>query len=99
MSPRLQLASAQTCVSRTLDDDATIVISEFAISHHQSFRAEIIVRDGQRIVSISRWKSTAAGPRRTGQSFEFGAHRTAGIAKILADVQRVLATLNTGGSA
>lgn len=98
MSPRLQLASAQTCVSRPLDDDATIVISEFAISHHQSFRAEIIQRDGKRVVSISRWKSTAAGPRRTGQSFEFGAHRAAGVARILADVQRVLAALDTGGA-
>lgn len=81
------------CVS---DHDA-IVVADFPISAHQSFRAEIATRDGKSIVSLSRWKNTPAGARRTGQSFEFGAHRTAGVVKLLGDVQNVLKATGVDG--
>lgn len=83
------------CVS----DHAAIVVADFPISSHESFRAEVAKRDGKSIVSLSRWKNTPAGARRTGQSFEFGAHRTAGVAKLLRDVQNVLKSTGVDGGA
>jgi hypothetical protein len=71
--------------------DACIVVSEFPLNHHQSFRAEIVMRAGKPMVSISRLKITPNGARRTGQAFEFGAHRTAAIAHLLSEVLRTLA--------
>src|SRR5450432_1403698 len=73
-------------------NDACSVVAEFPINHHQSFRAELIVRAGKPMVSISRLKITPNGARRTGQAFEFGAHRTAAIASLLLEVLRTLAT-------
>ncbi|MDR6302521.1 hypothetical protein GGQ85_000192 [Nitrobacter vulgaris] len=78
--------------SRTTD--ANIVVSEFPLNAYQRFRAEIVMRNGKPTVALSRWKITAAGARRTGQTFEFGAHRIAAIAGLLAEVQRVVDTLN-----
>lgn len=78
--------------------DASIVVAEFPLNNHQSFRAEIIERDGKRVVSLSRWKVTPAGPRRTGQSFEFAGHRADAVASLLCEVQRVLGVLENQGA-
>lgn len=72
--------------------DATIVVAEYPLNRHQSFRAEIIARDGKSTVSISRWKMTPAGAKRTGQALEFGSHRLQAVADLLADVAAVLET-------
>jgi len=53
-------------------------------------RAYITMRDGKPIVALSRWKTTSAGTRRTGQAFEFGARRLAAVAKLLADAGTAL---------
>jgi hypothetical protein len=41
-------------------------------------------------VRLGRWKLTAAGPQCTGKVLEWGAHRTADIARMIAEVQRHL---------
>jgi len=69
---------------------AHLVIAECFLNRHESFRAEIIERRGKTIVVISRWKNLSGLPRRTGATIEFAAHRTAGIAKLLSDLQRRL---------
>jgi hypothetical protein len=56
-------------------------------------------RRGKSVVSIGRWKTTPAGLKHTGQLIEFGAHRTVGTAKLIADVQAALATLDVDGGA
>jgi hypothetical protein len=81
------------------DPQASITVSEFPLNNHQCFRAEIIMRDGKPTVSIARWKKTPAGTRRTGQSLEFGAHRTGTVTALLVEVQRVLSGLQTEGGA
>jgi len=79
---------------------AAIVVSEFPLNSHESFRAEIIDRQGRSIVAISRWKMSPAGnPKRAGTPFEFAAHRTNGVAKIVAELQRVLVSLGVDGGA
>jgi len=91
MSPQLRAKSVQASASpRSIDD--SILVSEFPLNHHQSFRAEIIMRAGKPTVSISRLKITPFGARRTGQAFEFAAHRAAAIASLLSEVLRTLAT-------
>jgi hypothetical protein len=82
--------SAIIGASRLGDQQASIIVSEFTLNHRQRFRAEIIMRDGKPVVSISRWKKN----NRTGQAFEFGAHRTAAVTNLLMEVQRVLDVLN-----
>jgi hypothetical protein len=78
---------------------ASIVAAEFFLSRHESFRAEIIQRRGKAIVAISRWKQTSGLPRRTGAAIEFGAHRTAGIIKLLNDLLSILESdLGTNGA-
>jgi hypothetical protein len=96
MSP-LHLASVPALAAPL--PDAVIVVSDFLLNHNQRFRAEIISRDGKTVVSISRWKSTPKGPRRTGQVFEFGAHRIGAVTGLLAEVQRVLNALQSEGGA
>jgi hypothetical protein len=79
---------------------ASIVVSEFPLNAHESFRAEIFDRQDKSIVAISRWKKTSSGrPKRTGVAFEFAAHRTGAVANILNDLQRVLASLDIDGGA
>jgi len=68
----------------------TVVVSEQLLNSHQCFRAEITTIQGRLVVRLGRWKLTAAGPQRTGQIFEFGAHRTADIARMISEVQRHL---------
>jgi ribosomal protein S5 len=75
---------------------APVVVAEFSLNRHESIRAEIIQRRGKSIVAISRWKQTSGLPRRTGSAIEFAAHRTAGIANLLSDLQGIL---NSGVSA
>jgi hypothetical protein len=89
-------ASVQACASPRSNDDC-IVVSEFPLNHHQSFRAELVVRAGKSMVSISRLKNTPNGARRTGQAFEFGAHRAAAMAKLLSEIVHALGA--SGGSA
>jgi hypothetical protein len=76
--------------------DETVLVSEYPINSHQCFRAEITTIQGRRVVRLGRWKVTAAGPQRTGQLFEFGAHRTSDIARLISEVQR---HLEVGGGA
>jgi hypothetical protein len=67
------------------------VVSEIPINRHECFRADIKMRDGKPIVALSRWKTTSAGTsRRTGQAFEFGAHRLSAVAKLLAEAETAL---------
>ena len=46
-------------------NDTCIVVAEFRLNHHHSFRAELVVRAGKPMVSISRLKTTPLGARRT----------------------------------
>ena len=61
-------------------------IAEYEVSHHDVIRAEIIERQGKPVVTLSRWKRSPNGDKRSGQAFEFGAHRTEGVANILNSV-------------
>jgi hypothetical protein len=72
------------------------VVSEFPLNAWESIRAEVCQRRGKSIVSISRWKTTAAGPQRTGSGFEFAAHRVEDMAKMMGDVQLALASIVEG---
>jgi hypothetical protein len=96
----------ETCSKKTLVCHLIIgpqppgrVVSEFPLNPWESIRAELIERRGKPIVSIGRWKTTAAGPQRTGVRFEFASHRIADIAKVIGDVQRALASLDVDGGA
>jgi hypothetical protein len=71
----------------------SLVVAEFSLNQHESFRAEIIQRRGKAIVAISRWKNVSGLPRRTGAGIEFGAHRTAAIIDLLGCLQRALDAL------
>jgi hypothetical protein len=75
----------------------SVVISELPLNPHEFIRAEIIDRRGKPIVVISRWKTASSGLKRTGVSFEFAAHRIAGVAKVISDLQRVLVPDKTDG--
>jgi hypothetical protein len=81
----------------------TVLVSEHLLNSHQCFRAEVTVINGRSVVRLGRWKLSVTGPARTGQVFEFGAHRTDDIAKLISDVQRYLdhnggaETVNGGG--
>jgi hypothetical protein len=90
--PQLQLARAYACAAPR--PDAVIIVSDFLLNHRQRFRAEISTRDGKPVVCISRVKKTPKGLQRTGQAFEFGAHRIKAVAGLLAEVQRVLHDLH-----
>jgi hypothetical protein len=68
----------------------SLVVAEFSLNQHESFRAEIIQRRGKAIVAISRWKRVSGLPRRTGGGIEFGAHRTAAIIDLLSSLQHAL---------
>ena len=68
----------------------TVVVSEQNLNSHQSLRAEITTLNGKPVVRLTRWKLTAAGPKHTGQVFEFGAYRTADIGRMISEVQRYL---------
>ena len=76
---------------------ASIVVSEFPLNRYESFRAEIIDRRGKAVVVISRWKTSSAGPKRTGVAFEFAVHRIASMAKIVRDLQRAFPSLGVDG--
>ena len=68
---------------------APIIVAEFELSRHESFRAEIrIARDGRRIVTLSRWKLTPY-PRRAGSSIEFALSRAPDIAALLEQVLKI----------
>jgi hypothetical protein len=68
----------------------TLVVAELNLNAHQLMRAEIVTLRGRAVVRLARWKLTTAGPRRTGQAFEFGIHRIADIAGMISEVQRHL---------
>lgn len=93
------LRSASNGAQPLAHPQASIHVSEFPLNRYQSFRAEILTRDGKSVVCLSRWKNTPAGARRTGQCLEFGAHRTTGVAKLLRDVQDALKSLSIDGGA
>jgi hypothetical protein len=52
--------------------------------------AEVILRRQGKIVVISRWKTTNAGRKRTGQALEFAAHHLDSVLDLLRDLQRAL---------
>lgn len=71
---------------------AEAIALEFPLNRYESMRAEVTQRHQRKIVVISRWKTTNAGPKRTGQALELAAHHLGGILDLLCDLQR---TLNT----
>jgi hypothetical protein len=83
-------ASAESLALDARPIGASVIVSEFPINRHDCFRADITMRDGKPIVALSRWKTTLAGTRRTGQAFEFSARRLSAVAKLLADAETAL---------
>jgi hypothetical protein len=83
-------ASAESLALVAPPIGARVIVSEIPINRHECFRADITMRDGKPIVALSRWKTTLAGTRWTGQSFEFGARRLSAVAKLLADAGTAL---------
>lgn len=96
MKPHIKISTTCHPVA-SVTGQAAIVVADFPISAHETFRAVLDERQGKPIVSISRWKITPAGSRRAGPAFEFGAHRTNGMAKIIRELQCVLASLEIDG--
>jgi hypothetical protein len=80
-----------------LSDD-TLLVSEQHLNSHQCFRAEITTISGRPIIRLARWKLSPAGRQRTGQVFEFAAHRTGEVAKMISDVQAYLGKIDGGRS-
>lgn len=98
-SPQIPVASAQNFAAPR-QRIGSLALSEFPLNKHQFFRAEVIMREGKPTISISRWKITGAGAQhRTGQAFEFGAHRIGAVTNLLLDMQRVLDVLTSKGGA
>lgn len=64
--------------------------AEYILGPHDVIRAEILDRNGKRVVSIARLKRSATGDKRTGQVFEIGAHRTAGMVTLWQRVQTLV---------
>jgi hypothetical protein len=77
----------------TARDSAQPFYSEYAINPREVFRAEICTINGRAVVRLSRWKRTPEGDKRTGCAFEFGAHRSGAVAKLLSDIERELGGL------
>lgn len=75
-----------------VDPDQPVIVSEYAISARESFRVEVRHDRGRDIVSLSRWKKSAAGVDMPGSVFEFSAQRAAGVAKMMADLEAFLNT-------
>lgn len=67
-----------------------VLVSQQILNPYESFRAEIFKLRECPVVRFGRWKLTGTEAQRTGQVFEFGAHRTDDIAKLISDVQRYL---------
>lgn len=63
------------------------LLAEYPLNRHQNIRVELVTRHGNAVVSLSRWKSTAEGSKRTGQNFEFGAHRLGAVLQLLSEAQ------------
>jgi hypothetical protein len=82
--------ASQALVAGASSPTAGVIVSEFPLNNHECFRAVVTVRDGKPIVSLSRWRSTATGDRRTGQSLEFGGHRVSAVVRLLEDVADAL---------
>ena len=65
---------------------------EYRINGYELIRAEVVFPRSNPVVKLSRWNITADNKaRRTAQSFEFGAHRTDAIVKLIIEAQRLLA--------
>src|ERR1700737_4404169 len=77
----------------TAHESAQPFYSEYAINPREVFRAEICTINGSSVVRFTRWKRTPEGDKRTGCVFEFGAHRTGVVAKLLSDIERELGGL------
>jgi hypothetical protein len=69
----------------------SIIVGEFQLNNFEAFRAEVLERNGKRVISIARWKSTPNGERRCGQSLEFAEHRAVGVAELVNAVLRAIA--------
>jgi hypothetical protein len=91
--------ASQALVASAGPPAAGVIVSEFPLNNHECFRAVVTVRDGKPIVSLSRWRSTPTGDRRTGQSLEFAGHRVSAVARLLEDVADVLNPTSTKGVA
>jgi hypothetical protein len=78
----------------TATESAQPFTSEYAINAREVLCAEICTINGRPVIRLSRWKLTPAGDKkRTGSAFEFGAHRTGVVAKLLSDIERELGGL------
>jgi hypothetical protein len=65
--------------------------TERAINRREALSAEICFIKGRAVVRFARVKRTAAGrEKRTACVFEFGAHHTGVVAKLLSDIEREL---------
>ena len=68
----------------------SVTVSEYPINPREVLRAEICIINGRQVVRLSRWKRTPTGKKRTGCTFEFGAHRCRAVADLISDIEREL---------
>lgn len=68
------------------DAPDAVLVSEYQLSPCEVFRVEVCPVGGRDVVRLSRLKMTPDGIKRGG-SFEFGAHRLAGVSKLIADLE------------
>ena len=87
-------SSGRQDIANPANDSAKPFYSEYAINPREVFRAEICTINGKAVVSLSRWKRTPEGHKRTGSAFEFGAHRCQGVVNMLSDLARELGGLS-----
>jgi hypothetical protein len=90
-----RMGKQHSSAQRELCSQSVEAISlEFPLNRYESVRADVTQRRQGKIVGISRWKTTGAGRKRTGQVLEFAAHHLDGILELLGDLQRALPNLN-----
>ena len=85
--------TGRRCSAARAHESAQPFYSEYAINPREVFRAEICTINGQQVVRLSRWKRTPEGDKRAGCAFEFGAHRSGAVVKLLSDIERELGGL------
>ena len=86
--------TGRRCSAARAHESAQPFYSEYAINPREVFRAEICTINGRQVVSLSRWKRTPEGHKRTGCTFQFGAHRCKAVANLLSDIERELGGLH-----
>ena len=81
--PTATLAAAGARSHAPRPANRSTIVGEFQLNNFEVFRAEVIERNGKRVISIARWKSTPNGERRCGQSLEFAEHRAVDVAELV----------------